>query len=573
MLTIVSDTVNTIRETTAHTHARLERRGDVEILDWLTPVDFGSQQSDYIGKRQPGTGDWLLESEKFLTWLNTTNSTLFCPGIPGAGKTILTSVVVDFLLSKFANKQGIGIAYIYCNFRQQYDLGDLLTSVLKQLTQCRSCLPDCVKSLYDHHKTRRTRPSIDEILESLQSVVPAYSRTFIIVDALDECQSADMCRYRFLKELFSLQTRYGINIFATSRFIPEIEKSFETSLSMEIRASQNDITTYLNSHLDRLPPFVRTNELLQHEIMEVIAEVVDGMYVFIVSRRYSLNLLKVNRFLLAQLYLDVLADTTTANEIRSAVRAFQKQGQAGDQKDQVLERVYEQAMLRISGQNPAWKELAFKVLLWITFAKRQLTTLELQHALATKIGTSELDHDDLPDLEIMVSACAGLVTVDEESGIIRLVHSTTQAYLSRTSTRWFPDHESIITTTCATYLLFTNFGTGYCPTDKGFEERLRSNPFYDYAACNWGHHAIHEALPNQVVMNFLRSENSVQACFQALYLGQRHLKYTYQSYSQDFPKEATWLHLARHFELDTVTHALLASEHSSHMRNNYDSTP
>ena len=27
-----------------------------EILDWLTPVDYGPQQSDYIKRRQLGTG-------------------------------------------------------------------------------------------------------------------------------------------------------------------------------------------------------------------------------------------------------------------------------------------------------------------------------------------------------------------------------------------------------------------------------------------------------------------------------------------------------------------------------------
>lgn len=268
---------------TTDIHTRLQRKEDVEILDWLTPVDYGAQQSDYIGRRQPGTGDWLLESDEFLTWLDTAKSTLFCPGIPGAGKTILTSAVVDFLVSKFINDQEIGIAYIYCNFRRQHEqsIGGLLMSVLKQLAQCRVCLPDCIKALYDHHESRRTRPPIDKILQSLQLVVKSYSRIFILVDALDECQSAEMCRYKFLKELFNLQTQHGINIFVTSRFIPEIEKSFETSLSMEIRASQNDVTTYLTDRLDRLPRFVSTNQQLRQEIVEVIPEVVDGMYVCI----------------------------------------------------------------------------------------------------------------------------------------------------------------------------------------------------------------------------------------------------------------------------------------------------
>jgi hypothetical protein len=103
------------------------------ILDWLTPVNYASQQNDFISRRQEGTGQWLLESEEFQIWLNTNKQTLFSPGIPGAGKTILTSIIVDELTTQFSNDPTIGIAYIYCNFRRQekQKIDDLLASLLK----------------------------------------------------------------------------------------------------------------------------------------------------------------------------------------------------------------------------------------------------------------------------------------------------------------------------------------------------------------------------------------------------------------------------------------------------------
>lgn len=70
--------------------------------------------------------------------------------------------------------------------------------------------------------------------------------------------------------------------------------------------------------------------------------------------------------------------------------------------------------------------MAMQVLAGITYAKRPLTTIELQAALAVEIGEPEFDPETMPDLADMVSVCAGLVTVDEESDIIRLVHYTTQ---------------------------------------------------------------------------------------------------------------------------------------------------
>ncbi|CZS86115.1 unnamed protein product [Fusarium graminearum] len=557
ILSQVLDDTSAIRENTTHTRAKLDRKEDVEILDWLTPIDYGPQQSDYFSTRQPATGNWLLQSEEFLDWLAASKQTLFCPGMPGAGKTILTSIVVDSLNSTFDNDSEIGIAYIYCNFRRQHEqkIGDLLASVLKQLTQCRSSLPDSVKSLYDWHKTKRTRPSVDEILGRLQSVAAMHSRVFIIIDALDECLASDGCRTRFLSELFNLQTRHGTNIFATSRFIPEIIDCFETSLSIEIRASPDDVARYLEGHIEQLPSFVQHDRQLQEEITTGISEAVDGM------------------FLLAQLYLGLLADKLTLNDIRSAMETFQKQSQRSgeDQKVQVLARAYGQAMERINGQMPGKKELAMKVLSWTTCAKRQLTTSELQHALATKTGKSKLDHGDLTHIGDIVSVCAGLVTIDEESGIIRLVHYTTQEYLKRTREQWFRDPESVIATTCVTYLSFIVFETGFCETDHEFEERLRSSPFYDYAAHNWGHHARKDVTSNQVVINFLKSQAKVEASCQALMAAKRFSFDT--DYSQRLPRKMTGLHLACLFGLSKAADTLLRLEYSPYLEDTYSRTP
>ena len=93
---------------------------------------------------------------------------------------------------------------------------------------------------------------------------------------------------------------------------------------------------------------------------------------------------------------------------------------------EALDFMYIFGMERIQGQALHIAELAKRVLSWITCARRPLTTSELQHALAVEAGQSELNQDNLEEIDIMVSVCAGLVTVDQESDIIRLVHYTTQ---------------------------------------------------------------------------------------------------------------------------------------------------
>ncbi|KAH8727136.1 hypothetical protein GQ44DRAFT_128599 [Phaeosphaeriaceae sp. PMI808] len=140
------------------------------ILDWLTPTDYVPQQNDFLKQRQAGSGKWLLDSAEFKNWLETKNQTLFCPGIPGAGKTILTSIVVEELSTRFQDESSNVVTYIYCNFKRQNEqtLEDLLASVLKQLAQARPSLPPSVRSLYNLCRSKKTRPSIDDISTVLQ---------------------------------------------------------------------------------------------------------------------------------------------------------------------------------------------------------------------------------------------------------------------------------------------------------------------------------------------------------------------------------------------------------------------
>lgn len=256
------------------------------ILNWLTPADYALQQSDFINRRQTGTGLWLLESQEYQEWSGTEGQmTLFCPGIPGAGKTILTSIVVEELTTRFEDYENVGIAYLYCNFRRKDEqkAGDLLASLLKQLTQGRSSLPEVVESLHNCHKDKRTRPSFDEISRTLQSVTAMYSKVFIIVDALDECRSISRCREKLLSEISNLQAKYGASFFATSRFIPEITENFKGSLFLEIRASNEDVERYvgghIESHMSQLRRLIKRSPQLEGEIKTSISGAIDGMYV------------------------------------------------------------------------------------------------------------------------------------------------------------------------------------------------------------------------------------------------------------------------------------------------------
>jgi len=168
-------------------------------------------------------------------------------------------------------------------------------------------------------------------------------------------------------------------------------------------------------------------------------------------------------------------------------------------------------MQRIEEQSPDRAELGKEVLAWITCLRQPFKASELRKALGIRVGQSAFDEDDCPDIIDMVSACAGLVTIDEESDIIRLVHYTTQEYLNRTQYQWFPEAERMITEGCIAYLSMDEFGSAdrYSGMIRisGKHEQLKGFPgysdkLYDYAACNWGHHACKAPRARQAVIDF-----------------------------------------------------------------------
>ena len=59
--------------------------------------------------------------------------------------------------------------------------------------------------------------------------------------------------------------------------MPEVTKKFEGSITLEIRASEEDVRRYLDGHMFRLPGFVSRSTDLQEEIKTGIVLLVKGI--------------------------------------------------------------------------------------------------------------------------------------------------------------------------------------------------------------------------------------------------------------------------------------------------------
>jgi hypothetical protein len=220
-----------------------------------------------------------------------------------------------------------------------------------------------------------------------------------------------------------------------------------------------------------------------------------------------------------------------------------------------LEKAYGLTMARIQNQEEGNKKLAEQTLAWIIHAKRPLSMTELRHALVVRPHDSELHEYGCPSLKTILFVCAGLVRFDEKSKIFDLVHTTTREYFENLKVTWFPDAEKDIATTCVTYISFNIFESGFCQTGEELEERLRSYPFYDYAAYNWGHHAraaaeVEKLKLEQLILDLLENEAKVSSCSQAMMASDLW-------YNGKNPTQMTGVHLVAYFGLRKAMIALL----------------
>ncbi|KAI9780621.1 MAG: hypothetical protein M1816_002782, partial [Peltula sp. TS41687] len=521
--------------------------GDQEfcaIVDWLSPLNFAAKQVDILSQRQEGTGDWLLLSTKFNNWLDGPPGTLLCPGIPGAGKSVLASIVVDYLQRKFS-ADNVAILCIYCSYKERVEqtAESLIASLLKQLVQKQPVISDTNRTFYWDHIINGTRPKFAELSGRLRTEIRAYRKAFIVVDALDECSEDKGTRRDLIKELQSLSQT--VSLMITFRPNIAMEGQFQSSSRLDIRADNKDVRTYVRGRVaqeDRLARHVRADSKLEEVMVDKIVGNSRGM------------------FLLARLHMDSLVSKHSRREVRKALENL----------PQELNSTYEEAMERIRGQAEDDRKLAERVLSWIIYAMRPLSVEELQHAVAIEPGMTELEDEDLTDREFLASVCAGLVVIDDEIGIVRLVHYTTQEYFESVRKVLFPNGPTSITVACIAYLSLDVFRDGYSHSDQELESCLKKNVFLDYAAQHWGHHASgREEAIKDTALNFLLNTSQVSCANQVMHTR----KYKYPGYSLEFPRGLSGVHLVAIFGLKRLVSILIVNNIEADSKDQQGRTP
>ncbi|KAI9755847.1 MAG: hypothetical protein M4579_004129 [Chaenotheca gracillima] len=412
----------------------------------------------------------------------------------------------------------IFIAWIYCSYKEKSEqtAANLIGSLLKQHVERRGFVPDTVSNFYNGHEKNRTRPNHAELVKILRSEIEHYSKIFLVVDALDECQDDNEgTRSILINELRSLPGDLSI-LFTTRHqgLIPPISNGVNR---IEIKAIEQDVSRYVQGRIKnekRLRTSLGDDPSLRQDIVDGIVKNVDGI----------------------QLY-----DT------------------------------YDEAMARIEEQSPEEIELAEQILSWICYAVRPLTIGELQHALAVEPEDHEIVPDAITNESIISLVCAGLVVIDAETNIVHLVHNTTEEYFQHIRMERFPNAQQRITATCLTYLTFDAFGVGPCEDNTAYRMRLEYYPFYLYAAQNWAKHA--EAGAEQTIIDthfkLFANEAMLSSCVQAMMVGVPQ----YYTRSQDFTRQSSLIHLTAQLGLSSALELYLQSGMTANSKDSSGFTP
>jgi len=209
-----------------HNHSHTGSVSESAIWSALQAIsNFRKIYQDMLGKATPGTGMWLLKNEKFRVWLEANGDIkiFWGSGIPGAGKTILASIVIE-RLETLRRESGVPICVCYFYFRHsdhtELSIGAILSTFVKQTLERH---PDClleVQDAYAQHLREGTEPTEAQLLHLLGQFNESMAATFYILDALDEAPTA--LQLSIVKALSSL----NVKLFITSRPLEAVQANF-----------------------------------------------------------------------------------------------------------------------------------------------------------------------------------------------------------------------------------------------------------------------------------------------------------------------------------------------------------
>ncbi len=252
------------------------------VLAWYKTSDPEQNHRVSRSRHEPDTSRWIFDAEEFTSWDRNPGESLWLHGIPGAGKTILCSTIIDHVSQVRAGDQGVKVTYFYFDFSDgdKQSVSDMLKAVIYQLIVDEDELPDSAATL--HAKCHGlTEPGLDELLGVIFAEVSRSSRTFLLIDALDECPRHE--RTVFFSHILGHPLPENLSLLITSRKEHDIEAALlpavTHSISIQSSKVDADVRIHVKKSIERDPRLSKWKPSIRDEILAAIVLRSNGMYV------------------------------------------------------------------------------------------------------------------------------------------------------------------------------------------------------------------------------------------------------------------------------------------------------
>ncbi|KAF5593766.1 zinc finger C2H2-type integrase DNA-binding protein [Fusarium subglutinans] len=437
------------------------------VCHWLRAIDPAADQNVFckIRAEYPGTGGWLLGNHLFDGWLDPKFAKipplLWLTGLPGAGKTILTSLIVEEVQNLTPRPH---VLFFYCkqNVPEHNTFLAIARSfILQLLNQDKSLLLYLYRKHCDSNEA--VLSSIPLAQEMLNFLLSSCKNAYIIIDGLDECEREERKAmtqwFRHLVESLSEKAPDRLRCLFVSQDDRIGEKDLRglAKITIEPQENKKDLLAYCRVQAEELRCKFEFSEEEASRIAVAVADSVKGI------------------FLLAKLIWINLISQITLAEVEEQVSEFPPE----------INQAYERIMDRVVHKAPRhMRTSALQLLGWLVCAKRPLKWHEIQSLKSINLSEQSVDFARRK-FSVSGKDLAGSLVELRADGTLELIHVSAKLFLIENS-RYIDivAKELELACFCIDYL---NLPVFRCqPTTEAV---LNGDyGFLDYAVLNWTRH-------------------------------------------------------------------------------------
>lgn len=225
------------------------------LSKFLNACSLYNHHTAWKQARKRGNTNWIFCNEAYKQWKKgTASSTIWCTGILGSGKTVLSANVIDELMSTVPTAV---VSYFFCRYDETESLKTrtIIGSIARQiLSNAKLEVTDKVTEL------ETDILDTDQLMDHFQELLPLSSGAyFIVIDGLDECEEKEAKSVlMFLNRL--LMSRHVFHIYCSSR--PAVFRWAASLLQPQWNVSMSEASPDIKEYVvDALTQCLESNRL------------------------------------------------------------------------------------------------------------------------------------------------------------------------------------------------------------------------------------------------------------------------------------------------------------------------